>query len=118
MKSHFGNVEIRSIAQATSINEEGLYYVGNIENYSKDFKVCNVHLHVYASNCVKAEAHNSYYIIEGLLETHIMISYIIEQCSKCSLRCSKLTFIHDKPTWPKKENTEYYEPVLVYFSPK
>ena len=30
MKSHFGSVEIKSIAQATAINEEGFYYVGNI----------------------------------------------------------------------------------------
>ena len=30
VKSHFGSVEIKSIAQATAINEEGFYYVGNI----------------------------------------------------------------------------------------
>lgn len=39
VKTHFGNVEMKSIAQATAINEFGLYHVGNIRNYSKDFKV-------------------------------------------------------------------------------
>ena len=39
VKTHFGNVEIKSMAQATAINATGIYKVGNIKDYSKDFKV-------------------------------------------------------------------------------
>ena len=35
----FGNVEMASIAQATAINEAGVYSVGNIPEHSKIFKV-------------------------------------------------------------------------------
>lgn len=37
---------MKSIAQATAINENGLYYVGNIENYSEKFKV-----YIYQRKC-------------------------------------------------------------------
>ena len=39
VKPHFGNVEIKSINQATAINDNGFYYVGNIHGHSTDFKV-------------------------------------------------------------------------------
>ena len=39
VNSHFGSTEITSMAQATAINETGIYRVGNIPNFSKDFKV-------------------------------------------------------------------------------
>ena len=40
MKTEFGSVEIKSMAQANSINNTGVYRVGNIPDYSKEFKVC------------------------------------------------------------------------------
>ena len=42
VKTHFGSVEMKSMAQATAINETGVYSVGNIHSHSKDFKVCNL----------------------------------------------------------------------------
>lgn len=39
VKDHYGNVEIDSITQATAINQTGKYYVGNIPEYSRQFKV-------------------------------------------------------------------------------
>lgn len=39
VKTHFGNVEAKSIDQAIAINDFGYYHVGHIEDYSKDFKV-------------------------------------------------------------------------------
>ena len=40
VKTELGSVEIKSMAQANSINETGVYEVGNIHGYSKEFKVC------------------------------------------------------------------------------
>lgn len=48
VKDQFGSVEIDSIAQATAINKTGVYLVGNIHNFSKQFKVtsCDAYYNV------------------------------------------------------------------------
>ena len=48
VKEYYGNVELDSLKQASIVNTEGIYYVGNIKESCKEFLVSWFDIHVVA----------------------------------------------------------------------
>ena len=51
-KIYFGTTEMRTVAQAASINESGLYEIGAIFRHSSEIKVCRINITNNAINWI------------------------------------------------------------------